>query len=148
VLTQTAGTVANFVEEISGTITSNKTISGIASLIANVTVSSGVTLTMAATAQVFFRDGVSLTINNGATLIINAGAKLKFGSGASIDNVMLARLLKETALRPANLNYLELNGLILRRGFARSHRNDSSSPRVTVDYCCFTLFCNNWASAV
>jgi hypothetical protein len=81
---QTSGTVANFVEEISGTISSNKTISGIASLTANVTVSSGVTLTMAATAQVFARDGVSLTINNGATLIINAGAKLKFSSGARI----------------------------------------------------------------
>ncbi|MDZ7369441.1 MAG: zinc-dependent metalloprotease [candidate division KSB1 bacterium] len=84
VLTQRAGTVANFVEEISGTISSNKTISGIASLTANVTVSSGVTLTMAATAQVFFRDGVSLTINSGANLIINAGAKLKFASGARI----------------------------------------------------------------
>jgi hypothetical protein len=84
VLSQTAGTVANFVEEISGTLSSNKTISGIASLTANVTVSSGATLTMAATAQVFFRDGVSLTINNGATLIINAGAKLKFSSGARI----------------------------------------------------------------
>ncbi len=80
VLEETASTVAEFVKEISGTISG--TLSGIYLFTGNTTASSN--LTIASSAQIFFKGNVILTINNGVTLTINPGAKLKFGSGATV----------------------------------------------------------------
>ena len=77
-LDQSASTVADFVKELSGTVSSNTILSGI-NLLNNVTVTNNATITFAVNSQIYFAEGSSsLLIESGSLLDIKPGATVKF----------------------------------------------------------------------